>query len=222
MRKIILAINLCTAAALPVLCRYVAILMDHSHNGWTVISANYLLAPERWIFAIGAGLFTVIHFILGPITTFMQHAKTKKQIEYMRQIELSILGAFLLIACVPAHSILGLHTVLCAVLACTTLLWMWMTIDLEIEACPKITALRMILFGFACTSICAMIALFPFSIIKDISKISKSSEKVIELIIYDTRWQDFAPFEWAYYFIVIIFFCTNLITISKNHRNAKK
>jgi hypothetical protein len=190
--------------------------MGHNHAGWTIISASYLLAPERWLFAFGAGLFTAIHYSVGPISTLLRCVSNNIQARYMQKIEMSMLAAFLLIACVPAHLLLGLHAILCSIIISSSLLWMWMIIELEAKNHPVVTCFRAVLFIGACLSTCAMIALFPFSILVDIGQVSESPESVIALIVSDRRWQGFAPFEWAYYFIVILFLCTNLITVTNN------
>ena len=205
-RPIIYLTNLCFVAIIPMICTYISSQSGHSNAYLSTISANYLLYPERLIFAVGVAVFTLIYgFITGPISQNI--IKNKEQALFAKQAEIIILAVFFTIAAIPAHVILGLHATLAGILAGSCLLWM--NTIIEHGQCSQWTRYcRTSIYFLACTMAFGMIVTFPHRIIFELSAARGNIEKLLYLLGLDKRWFIFAHFEWAFFYSIIFFFMT--------------
>ena len=198
--------NLCFVAIVPLICTYISSQSGHSNAYLSTISANYLLYPERLIFAVGVAVFTLIYgFITGPISQNI--IKNKQQALFAKQAEIIILAVFFTIAAIPAHLILGLHATLAGILAGSCLLWM--NTIIEHGQCSQWTRYcRTSIYILACAMAFGMIVTFPHRIIFELSAARGNIEKLLYLLGLDKRWFIFAHFEWAFFYCIIFFFMT--------------
>ena len=217
-RPTIYLTNLCFVAIVPLICTYISSQSGHSNAYLSTISANYLLYPERLIFAVGVGLFTLIYgFITRPISQYI--IKNKQQALFAKQAEIVILGVFFTIAAIPAHLILGLHASLAGILAGSCLLWM--NTIIEHGQCSQwIKYCRTSIYFMACITAFGMILTFPHRIIFELSAARGNIEKLLFLLGLDQRWFVFAHFEWAFFYSVLFFFMT-CTPLTKKSKQAK-
>ena len=216
-RVIIPLLNLIFLAIIPLVCRVVAVNAGRAQPFLATISGHYLLSPERWLFAGGITLFVVIHIgVTGLLSPAIANA-TEAARQYCQILEMLLLAALLLIACIPAHLILGLHATLGALLIGVSLLWM-STILQHISLAQPVWYWigNAMLIGGALSAL-GMIATFPSGVISELVTSRGNLERTLYLLAWDHRWFLFACFEWTYYYCIVIFM---LVMASDNLRPA--
>ena len=200
--------NIALAACTPIFCRYLSVQAGHSRAVFSTISGNYLLTPERWVFAGLISLFVCIHLIaFGPISSRVLSTASEHLKNNGVMLELTMLGLFVLIAWIPAHLILGMHALLGGLLFSGSLLWM-STIEQGTPSGSFLHTLRNSLL-IACTAcLFGMLLYFPSDLISDLVRARGDLPRSLYLLGLDARWSNFALFEWAFYYGVLAFMLT--------------
>ena len=205
LRIIITLLNLIFLGILPLVCRMIAVHAGRAQPFLATISGHYLVSPERWLFAGGVAIFVVIHIgVTGLLSPTIPNATALTR-QYCQILEMLLLGAFLLIACVPAHVILGLHATLGAVLIGVSLLWMSTILQHISLALPVWYWIGNAMLIGAAISTLGMMSTFPSGVISELVVSRGNLERTLYLLAWDHRWLLFACFEWAYYYCLIIF-----------------
>lgn len=210
LRIIITLINLLFIAILPIICRYLAVSAGHAQPWLATISGHYLLAPERWVFAAGVGIFVIVHLWgTGLISSYFMKLNPSELL-YCRRLEMLLLGVFLLIAWTPAQLVLGLHATLGGILVGISLLWMATLLQ-------QITSQQVLcywlgngLFILAVVLACALVLSFPIDIVSELAASRGNMPRTLHLLAWDKRWLIFASLEWGYYYAFILFMATSL------------
>ncbi len=200
--------NILLAACTPILCRYLSVRAGHSRATFSTISGNYLLTPERWVFAGFISLFVCIHLVaFGPISSHTISTASEPIRNHAVMLEVIVLGLLALIAWMPAHLILGMHALLGGLLFSGSLLWM-RTIEQATPQGSLLHTLRNSLF-IACTAcLLGMLVYFPGDLISDLIRARGDVPRSLYLLGLDARWSNFALFEWAFYYGVLAFMLT--------------
>ncbi len=200
--------NVLLAAITPLLCRHLSVQAGHSRAVFSTISGNYLLAPERWLFAGLISLFVGIHLgVFGTVSartlsTAPEHIKNNAIM-----LEMIVLSLFTIIAWIPAHLILGMHALLGGLLFSGSLLWMSTILQATPQNSYVYTLRNGVLIG--CTAcLFGMLCTFPSDLISDLIHARGDLPRSLYLLGIDARWTHFALFEWAFYYGVLGFMLT--------------
>ena len=192
-------------AAVPLYCRHIAVKAGHSREYWSTISANYMLAPERWIFGIGVSAFIIIHLSINGLISSRLLTKASSNIQaYAMTLEMCILGIFLLIAWIPAHLILGMHALLGAMLFCSVTIWM-NTILQHARLSLMVHYATLLCTGVNMACLCAMIIYIPTELIGELVRSGNNIHRKLQLLGMDERWTNFAIAEWLFFYSTLLF-----------------
>lgn len=205
LRLYVTLVNLLFVGCVPIICRYLAVSSGRAQPFLATISGHYLQAPERYLFAGGVISFVIIHFyVTGFLSTNIPQATTAAK-HYCQTLEMILLGAFLLIACAPAHLILGLHASLGALLVGISLLWMSTILQHVNTTQPVWYWLGNAILILGVISTIGMITTFPIEVVSQLINVRGDLDRTFSLLAWDKRWFFFACFEWIYYYCVIGF-----------------
>ena len=194
-------------ASLPLLCWIISTSLGHSRRFLSTISGNYLLSPERWIFAVGVFVYILCHLSLGLIAN-----SVVLSLEYhytLSLIELIMLGLLMIIAAVPAQYVLGLHAVTGGCRFTIGVIWMGGVMVRAFEGSePIISIVRGCLLIVATLSLSGMMKFIPLDLIGELVSADDDLDKKVKLLGKDTRWDRFACFEWLYFYSTVGFLLT--------------
>ncbi len=201
--------NIIFIGLLPIICRYISVSANHSRVFLSTISGNYMLDPERWIFALGVLIFVIIHiYVTGPISTRLLSNAEHNIKNFAFNLEIFVLGTFLLIAWIPAHMILGMHALLGGMLFILSVFWLQTLLQYTHNNSDYIYILRYISFGIACICLLGMLSTFPSDLIGELVLTKNNSPERVYLLAMDERWTYFALFEWIFYYAILVFIAT--------------
>lgn len=207
-RLIVTVVNLIFLAIIPLVCRFLAVNAGRAQPYLATISGHYLQAPERYIFAGGVALFVLVHISISGLLSASLPQATDATRQYCQTLEMVLLGAFLLIACAPAHIILGLHASLGALLVGISLLWMSTILQHVNMAQPIWYWLGNATLIVAVIAAIGMITSFPIDVVSQLVASRGDLDRTFFLLAMDQRWFIFACFEWSYYYCIIVFMLT--------------
>ncbi|MEC8881724.1 MAG: hypothetical protein VX737_00370 [Pseudomonadota bacterium] len=206
-RQFLRLLSILFFAFLPLLCWVISTSLGHSRRFFSMISGNYLLSPERWIFAVGVFVYILCHLSLGLIAN-----SVVLSFEYhyaLSVIELIMLSLLMVIAVVPAQYVLGLHAIVGSFLFTIGVIWMGGVMVRAFEqSAPIISALRGLLSIIATSSLLGMMRSIPLDLIGELISSGNDFEKRVKLLGKDARWDKFACFEWLYFYSVAGFLLT--------------
>ena len=197
--------NILFAALLPVICRYYAVEAGHSRAYFSTISGNYLLAPERWFFAIGVSIFVCVYLSTYGFLSLRFANLESGLSRYLLVLESAILLIFLLISWFPAHLVLGLHALLGSLLFTSAIMWMSSLCFIDANDPIFLQALRFMILVLAAMSLLGMMAFFPAQLIAELVGSRGDTQRTLYLLALDSRWTNFAVFEWIFYYMVLAF-----------------
>lgn len=194
-------------ALLPVICWIISTSLGHSRRFFSTISGNYLLPPERWLFAVGVFIYILCHLTFGLIasSTFLSpdHYYT------LSAIELVMLGLLMVIAVVPAQYVLGLHAIVGGGVFTIGVIWMSVV---TMRGFSGATTFMFIMRGslsvVAMASLLGMMKTIPLDLIGELVSAGDDLKKKVKLLGKDARWDRFACFEWLYFGCIIGFLLT--------------
>jgi hypothetical protein len=195
---------------LPIICYYLSVSQGRSRPWLSIISGNYLLMPERIIFALGMVFYCALQlWHTGPFTNKVVLKSTSAHLKrYCLLLEKVMLGALVLIACVPAQEVMGLHAATGTLIVGSAQLW-FNTVLFKCKTAlspSKKQGIRILMYiGYVC--ILGMVLSYPPGVLIDIVRAGENMQRRLHLIAWDPRWFTFAIFEWMYYYILFGSLC---------------
>ena len=194
-----------------IICVFLAKHYGHVHNEISVISATYILYPERAIFALAVTCFyAILSIYYTPISPYFlevtQNTQDKKAIEdlgldYQWTICLQVL---FLVAWMPDVVFFGIHSILAVGLFVLLLQLQYLLISASKILYPKcwLTFFRQFIFFLSILCLCAIPTMVPASFFKDF--LGSQGYARFNFLTNDPRTFWAAIFEWAYVLLCML------------------
>lgn len=197
---------------LPVACYILSVHHGHSRPWLSIISGNYLLMPERAVFAFGMGFYCLLQlFVTGPYTLHVLDQGNSDHLQiFLMTLERTLLGSLIVIAAVPAHLVLGLHATTGVLIVGSMQLWLHTLLyKCRLNLTQRKKKFLFVLLYSGYVAIAGMILSYPPGVLLELMQAGHDLQKRLYLIAWDSRWFTFAVFEWFYYYILflILFLC---------------
>ncbi|MEC8063664.1 MAG: hypothetical protein VX112_02345 [Pseudomonadota bacterium] len=207
-------------------CLILAYLLQHTQNTFPVISATYILYPERLIFSLGITYFVAIQYVFfHPISKFFTTPRITPastlspiitNIDDLHSVSLILLY---LVGWMPDVIFYGIHSILAITLFVSLLHLQYCIYKLSVVLYgPKsvLTRFRFILYLLSCAMLAAIPLVVPWSFIREF--LGSSGHIRYILLTHDPRIFWVAIFEWLYAILCLV----HLASLGYEINNNKK
>ena len=216
--------------AFPILaaisCLIIAHLLEHTQNTFPVISATYILYPERMIFSLGITCFVAIQYVFfHPVSKFFTTIRTTRAstlspiVTNMDDLHGVSLILLYLVGWMPDVIFFGIHSILAITLFLSLLHLQYCILKLTEVLYGTKSALarfRFTVFLLSCIMLAAIPLVVPWSFIREF--IGSSGRIRYLLLTHDPRIFWVAIFEWLYAFFCLV----HLASLGYEINNTKR